>query len=131
MRAFHDDKSIGNVPDSIDKLHVCTSKRLNITIISAIVAVASEDERERESKRVKYACDSIVSGCSMSIIYRLVCYIQQIQINFHVSRLAQREQEDDDDEQDEKTPTFFKYKKCIVGFCSEFHIFEINLNGCK
>lgn len=47
MRAFHDDKSIGNVPDSIDKLHVCTSKRLNITIISAIVAVASEDERER------------------------------------------------------------------------------------
>lgn len=46
MRAFHDDKSIGNVPDSIDKLHVCTSKRLNITIISAIVAVASEDERE-------------------------------------------------------------------------------------
>lgn len=30
-----------------------------------------------------------------------------------------------------KSPTFFKYKKCIVGFCSEFHIFEINLKGCK
>lgn len=52
----------------------------------------------------------------MSIIYRLVCYIQQIQINFHVSRLAQREQEDDDDEQDEKAQHFSNTRNASLVF---------------
>lgn len=69
LRAPHVDKFIGNVPDSIDKLHVCTMhiyKWLNAhiaTIVRFYIGMAQQDGAIiREENIVNRACDSIVPG---------------------------------------------------------------------